>query len=64
MPLCGTDLAFEIVVEIKQILIDVLSSRIMFYLKKEWYLIFIKWIDFIKKKEGIKLRWNKNQSDC
>lgn len=42
MPLCGTDLAFEIVVEIKQILIDVLSSRIMFYLKKEWYLIFIK----------------------
>lgn len=42
MPLCGTDLAFEIVVEIKQIPIDVLSSRIMFYLKKRMILNFYK----------------------
>lgn len=42
MPLCGTDLAFEIVVKIKQILIDVLSSRIMFYLKKRMILNFYK----------------------
>lgn len=46
MALSATDSDFAIVIGIKQILINVLLSNIMFYFKKKWDLIKKEW-DFI-----------------